>query len=1044
MGIVYKARQIKLNRIVALKMILAGAHARPADLARFRSEAEAVARLQHPNIVHIYEIGDQDGCPYFSLEYVDGGSLRQHLNGAPLAARPAARFLETVARTVDAAHKQGIVHRDLKPGNILLKNETAVSREETERRGEMAGDGAATESSFAERPSSFIPKITDFGLAKRLTAESLPEGDCVTQVGSVLGTPSYMAPEQAAGEGDQAGPAADIYALGTSLYELLTGRPPFRAATPVDTILQVISLEPVPPSRLQPWVPRDLDTICLKCLEKNPRRRFATALELADELHRFINHKPIHARPTPFWERGMKWARRRPAAATLSVVAMVAAALGFSDVVRRWQHEAAGQVSALAQRDLYAKEFYFAQISLADKAWNDNQPDQARLALDACPQPLRHWEWHYLNGLCAAGFFNIPEGGGINIAFHPSGHVFAVANLLTRSVAVWDAHTGQRLLAVSDAGPALAFSPDGSRIAVSTWPDSADARQASLVKVLEAQHGREEYTLAGHSGPVWGLSFSPDGKQLASASADATIKLWDCLTHAEVRTLRGHSSAVRSVAFSPGGSTLASSGADDKVRIWQLDTGKCLHTLRADDHLADEIPSPQTEAPDQTREPRAVNKATGSLRPLAFSPDGRYLIFGAGNLARVFDVKEHRKLHSLRGHGDRVRSVIYSPDGQRIATAGADRAVKVWDAATERELFTLRGHAGPVNGVAFSPDGSRLVSVGPERIRIWNATGPPGRLEIRLGLARRGPVAISPDGNRLAGIAETGIPTVWNFTGQTCADLLEDIGQTTCLAFSPDGTTLASGGTDRMVRIWDAGAGRLKRALAGHSSAIAALCISGDGAQIASADDEGTVKVWDLAAGNEIRCVERTEHGIAVLAFRPDGLGLALGGKAGFLELWDFDAASRLRVLAGHADAVADVGFSPNGRHLASASQDGTVKLWDAGTRQELQVLRGSEEGVAAIAFTPDGSRIASAYDDGAIHIWEPLASRDILTLRGHAGAVRALLFSTDGQRLWSVGQDGTWRTWNADTLQENTDTSPGNPPAQGLTETADLKAPSP
>jgi tetratricopeptide (TPR) repeat protein len=294
MGLVYQARQVTSGRVVALKMILGGAHARPSDLARFRTEAEAVTQLMHPNIVPIYEVGEQGGWAYFALEFVPGGSLARHLAGRPQPATPSARLVEAVARAMAYAHERGVVHRDLKPANILL-----------------AADGT--------------PKVTDFGLAKRLDPEpgSSPSRDR-TRTGDVLGTPSYMAPEQTSGRPDGVGPAADVYALGALLYECLTGRPPFQAATPLDTLLQVRGEEPVPPRRLVPSVPRDLDTICLKCLQKEPRRRYPSAAALADDVRRFLAGEPVRARPPGAWVRAIWWARRRKATAAVVGVTGVA------------------------------------------------------------------------------------------------------------------------------------------------------------------------------------------------------------------------------------------------------------------------------------------------------------------------------------------------------------------------------------------------------------------------------------------------------------------------------------------------------------------------------------------------------------------------------------------------------------------------------------------------------------------------------------------------------------------------------------------------
>jgi hypothetical protein len=307
MGVVYRAEQTALRRVVALKMILHGDYVGAEQRRRFQTEAEAIAALQHPHIVQVHEVGEHNGLPYFSMEFCAGGSLEKTLDGTPWEPKRAAALLQTLAGAVEAAHQHGLVHRDLKPGNVLL-----------------TADGT--------------PKVTDFGLVKRMDVAGQ------TQSGAVVGTPSYMAPEQAGGA-KQVGPAADVYALGAILYELLTGRPPFKAATPMDTVLQVLSEDPVPVRRLQPKVPRDLETICHKCLQKEPHRRYGSAAALAVDLRRFLAGEPVQARLAGPLERAVKWARRRPALAALLLVTV----LGMAGIV--WKYIDAEQQKRSAQRE---------------------------------------------------------------------------------------------------------------------------------------------------------------------------------------------------------------------------------------------------------------------------------------------------------------------------------------------------------------------------------------------------------------------------------------------------------------------------------------------------------------------------------------------------------------------------------------------------------------------------------------------------------------------------------------------------------------------
>ena len=376
MGVVYKARQTGLGRLVALKMILAGNHASRETLERFLAEARVAASLRHPNVVHVYEISQQQDCPFFSLEFVEGGTLADRLKGRPQPLRQAAQFILTVARAIHVAHQNGIVHRDLKPANILLASIESRDSHVQRMSAELELDSAT---------DLGMPKITDFGLAKQLHADAGR-----TESGVILGTPSYMAPEQAEGKSHEVGPAADIYALGTILYEMLTGRPPFTAQSRMETVLLMFQTEPIPPSQLRLKMPHDLETICLKCLRKEPHRRYASAEELADDLHAFLSGEPIRARPVPLHERAWKWVRRRPALATLAACAILAF-LSLLGLILWHQVDLRDQLGQALQEERAARQ---AQEDAGERERLGQLRDRLKDLLHAGKAALAAKDWH--------------------------------------------------------------------------------------------------------------------------------------------------------------------------------------------------------------------------------------------------------------------------------------------------------------------------------------------------------------------------------------------------------------------------------------------------------------------------------------------------------------------------------------------------------------------------------------------------------------------------------------------------------------------------
>jgi WD40 repeat protein len=929
MGVVYRARQVALDRPVALKLLRGGSSKR---LARFRAEALAEARLQHPHVVQIFEIGEHQGQPYLALELLEGGSLEAKFAGEPQASHDAAALVAVLARTVQYAHSRGIVHRDLKPSNVLL-----------------TAEGTA--------------KIADFGLAKFLLAT-----DGQTQEGDLVGTPRYMAPEQTSGALEAVGPAADIYSLGVILYELLTGRAPLQAPTPVETLLLIRNQEPLPPSRLLPRLPRDLETICLRCLQKDPRRRYATAQELADDLERFLAGNPVRARPVGMPEKVLKWVRRQPmqaAACGLAALALVLAGLG-GGAAALWQRtEGALQREQRAKED--AEQARVAErkakddlavaldrqrVLFAHAAWRDDAVGRAEQLLLECA-PQRHgWEWRYVYRLCHTDLLTL------------RGHSGDVTS--------------------------VAYSPDGRRLLTVSWDGTAivwDAATGKAVLPFRTLRGTEE--------PMTAAAFSPDGRRLATGTFDGVVKVWDAATGKEVLAPKGHRRWVRVVAFSRDGRRLIT-GSLDGMKIWDAATGE---------------------------EIRAVG-GPGEIHDLALSPDGtRLAIAYSPGLVRVWDAAAGKEVLSLSGHAGVVRGVAYSPDGSRLATASEDGTAKVWDADSGKEILILRGHAGKVFGVAFNRDGKRLATAHENgTAKVWDAATGQETRTIRGHTRFVRSVAFSPDGSHLATASNDRNAKVWDTAvDQEFLGLKGHAAPVHAVALSPDGSRLASASEDGTAKVWDAALGKEIRALQGHAGKVFSVAFSPDGSRLATAHEDGTAKVWDAATGKEILTLRGPTGRALCVAFSSDGSRLATAYEGGTAKVWDAATGKKVLTLRRHAGLVTSVAFSPDGSRLATASHDGTVKVWDAATGRATRILRGRDEDrLQCVTFSPDGRRVAAGcLNEWTARVWDPATGQGVLTLKGHTFQVAAVAFSPDGKRLATAAFDGTAKVWDAATGQE-------------------------
>jgi serine/threonine protein kinase/WD40 repeat protein len=899
MGVVYLARQTSLNRLVALKMLLPSTPASPEQLDRFRAEAEALARLNHPNIVPVYDIGAAEGHPYFTMEYVPGPSLARVLNERPQAAGASARLIELLARAVHAVHECGIIHRDLKPANVLLQRVGAAG-------GENEQKSPPVDWSLLLASATLIPKVTDFGLAKDLNADRK-----LTRSGTALGTPSYMAPDQIRNLMGGVGGAADIYALGSILYEMLTGRLPFDAENPADTFDQLLNDEPLSPSRLRPKLPRDLVTICLKCLEKSPRQRYASALNLAEDLRRFQAGQPIQARPVGLLGRVSRWCRRRPlVTALIALSATMTLALLVTAVVYEVRlADALAKAEAQSEEERQQLVQLNVRVGIRQLESGDNFAALLRfteaLRLDEGP-PERE---HNHRTRIATTLRQSPRLIGLWTAAEPvlcvrsaaSGGWMATAGADHR-VEVWDLWTGPPVGAAwrhDDEPIHGVFSVDGQFLATVGKTGTARVRdlRTGAVRELPPQGDRTVRRIALPDG----------GRGLLVEYTDSSLHLWDLAARQPALRWQLPGSEVAYAALSDGGRWLFTLDAGHGGRVWDLATGETVaKPLKLD--------QPTTLA--------------------AISMDGRRVaLLGADMTLRVWDVATAGWLGEPLRPQNSLSRVVFSPDAEQVIITGRNGTIQVGQVGSGKLVAFSSGFSGPVTQARFNSHGSRVVAAnGAGEACVWDvATGQ----AVTPPLRHVGPVALAAfgaGGKQIVIVGRQGTVTVWELpTVPDASGPGLDVKEATVeggsrvvklrdgttvqvdqpvsaglllrpfpanrrvehAVFSPDGRRLVVCGEDAAARVWDAATGEPLTPPLRHEGTVVHAAFSPDGRCLLTADEDKSARVWDPVSGELLAPPLRLPRAFKHASFHPDGKRATVVCAGDAMRTWDLTPTTR-------------------------------------------------------------------------------------------------------------------------------------------------------
>lgn len=1016
MGVVYRARQVALGRVVAVKTLRVRSGSSDAEARRFQSEASIVASLQHPNIVRVYESGIEGECLYFSMEFVEGPTLASMLAEHPMEPVRVAGCLADVAGAVHYAHGQGVLHRDLKPGNILMD-------------------------------SGVLPRVTDFGLAKRLAGGGgkAPTGWTpeLTRAGSLLGTPSYMAPEQLRSGRGESGPPCDVYSLGAVLYHALTGRPPFLTADVESTLLQVIDQEPTPLRAINPAIPWELDAICLKCLEKDPGRRYATAGELEADLRRFLRHEPIEARRISKMGRVWRWSRRHPAPAALAIallgtlcVGLVAGILVSVTLARLRTQERVARVQAEASEWGALQNAYSADIRLAQQALTSGNSAQAVLLLSryepgsasgkgwsqAMPKypsvdeikkeglhaRLRGWEWHYLWNRCRsdelATLGRHPQAVDEVLCF-PDGRR-AVSADRGGTVILWDLDDLSERARAEAGGSvlAMAVTRDLRRLATGTWnrgektggvqvwdvdglvPSGPSGFHANPVTALRFDSGGSALVACDHeyasrwSVPEmnlqsrvpadigWQAAFSSDGEYLVNGISRGRLTVLETQGWSEVARMTNSSVRSQPVPVWIGTShRIASVSGQSRIPLWSpLESGG---------------------------EGRVVESVPGALAVVA-SPDGRWLAAAGDDLSiHLVDMESLQVRRVLHGHRSRVSALDVSADGRRLVSGDRDGVVKVWstsDRVGPSDRIGIQAIVG-----AYNPDSvlnavmdegasnSRRLEFARELVDAAGRHLEAGTQFGEFSVGGEWSARSGSDGIRVL-LSRRGVNGMFEEVGElTAEDLSERRPVEVRIFFAADARSCFVMRKGGFLERWDVGTRRRSWIvqLRKDSSPTWALGLDRTRRIVAIGFGDGSVEIRNLENGARLASMQADSRFCTAAGLSSDGTLAAAAGSDGVARVWSLATGEseprRVAQLGTGTGVVQALALSPDNRRLAVGNNLGEIHVWDLiGERELLEVSPAVEAaagrrkvGVSGLAFTPDGRHLYSV-TEGELRVW--------------------------------------------------------------------------
>jgi eukaryotic-like serine/threonine-protein kinase len=996
MGVVFKARQISLNRLVALKLISAGTLATEESVRRFKAEAEAAASLSHPNIIPIFEIGEHDGQHYFSMGLVPGRNLGEFLSSESLGARAAAELIRTLALAVSHAHQHGVLHRDIKPSNILV-----------DQRGE--------------------PYLTDFGLAKFVQKNSE-----LTQSNAILGTPSYMSPEQARGDNKRVTTAADVYGIGAVLYTCLTGHSPFAGETLVETLRGVLEEEPPRPSAANAAVDHDLETICLKCLEKDPALRYPSTLAVAEDLGRWLRSETITARPSTSMERVRKWVRRRPAVAALGALTVSLSAFLLSGLVFYAVNERA---RSLRLSEAVARGYFQRGHGLCESGdlvrglhWLvrslKDTPDHSKGLAADIRQSLGSWSRRLKapdamlpiqgqivasalspDGAVAATadsrgliqFWRSDTGELTGTSFVEPGATFLVFSSDRKGLAVlgkdfariWSIDTAQpltRALPHPEVARAL-FTPDGARLI--TYDTDLNVRTVLVWDVESGEPVGQPLRHANSHARIWSAAISPDGSHIATACGDKAAYLWETETGLLVRGEMIHENEVMTVKFSPDGRLLLTASQDFTARLWDLHTGT------------------------------AVGQTMNHAREVwnaAFDGSGKWIVTGSmDGTARVWDGRNGRLVATL-DLGATANQVRFSPDGRWIVAAAANGKLRIWSAEEAPQLVQESDLGQTISDLETS-GGTLMIRCG-STIAFWSLQPSPHRsgtaLNRKLGYGEFSPetLAFAPDGARVLGGDHVGSNWWWTVqTGELAPAPFFHGKREGAVVFSPDGKYLLTVGSG-MARLWSTQSGlEVKEFADGHTHGS----FSGD-SRILALSGGKTVRRWSLESRDWLGAPLEFPKTVSAVSFASKNDWLLIGCSDGSARVFSIGSRSQIGKTLQHGAAIRAVAFSPDTKLIVTGGVDKIAKLWDSRSFLPTGILLEHSGSVADVLFVSDGMlATAGSEPDDSVRLWNP-RSGEVLAPRLHTCCgLLDIDISPDHKRISAAGHNAMPTVWEID-----------------------------